>query len=161
MFPDDETAEKWFVECRWPDGIHCAYCESDNIKYNAKHPTMPYHCNHCKKQFSVKTNSIMHASKDWLSEMGYRNLHDDNWIEGRVQYETSPRLGYHAKISVAHRTRKAWETTNGIFNNEVEADETYMGGKEANKRAKMKLHTGRGTVGKLPLLASRTGKPIR
>lgn len=21
MFPDDETAERWFVETRWPDGI--------------------------------------------------------------------------------------------------------------------------------------------
>ena len=20
LFPDDETSEKWFVKCRWPDG---------------------------------------------------------------------------------------------------------------------------------------------
>lgn len=25
LFPDDATAEKWFVECGWADGIRCAY----------------------------------------------------------------------------------------------------------------------------------------
>ena len=24
MFPNDETAERWFVETRWPDGVHVA-----------------------------------------------------------------------------------------------------------------------------------------
>ena len=68
MFPDDKTAEKWFVESRWPDGIRCDFCESDKVKDNAKHPTMPFRCNSCKKQFSVKTNSAMHSSK-----LGYQN----------------------------------------------------------------------------------------
>ena len=36
-FPDNETAMQWFVEARWPDGIRCAYCESENVKVGAKH----------------------------------------------------------------------------------------------------------------------------
>lgn len=62
MFPDNETAEQWFVESRWPEGIRCAYCDSDNVNTKASHKTMPYRCNTCKKRFSVKTNSLMHAS---------------------------------------------------------------------------------------------------
>ncbi len=30
-FPDNETAMQWFVQARWPDGIRCAYCESENV----------------------------------------------------------------------------------------------------------------------------------
>ena len=26
MFPDDATAEQWFIEQRWPDGVHCPHC---------------------------------------------------------------------------------------------------------------------------------------
>ena len=37
MFPDNASAEKWFVETRWPDGIRCAYCDSQNVKDNASH----------------------------------------------------------------------------------------------------------------------------
>ncbi len=31
LFPDDATAEKWFVKCRWEDGIRCVDCESENV----------------------------------------------------------------------------------------------------------------------------------
>lgn len=61
-FPDDATAEKWFVECRWENGTHCAYCDSENVNDHATHATMPYRCNDCKKRFSVQTNSVMQAS---------------------------------------------------------------------------------------------------
>ena len=51
MYSDNETAMQWFVEARWPDGIRCVYCESENIKVGAKHRSMPYRCNDCKKTF--------------------------------------------------------------------------------------------------------------
>ena len=38
MFPDDETAEAWFVEQRWPDGVRCAYCDSASVQEGTTHP---------------------------------------------------------------------------------------------------------------------------
>ena len=37
-FPDDKTAERWFISTRWADGIKCAYCESNNVNDKVKHP---------------------------------------------------------------------------------------------------------------------------
>ena len=31
MFDTEEKAEKWFIENRWPDGVKCPHCGSDNI----------------------------------------------------------------------------------------------------------------------------------
>ena len=45
MFPDDAAAERLFVKMRWPDGIRCPYCESDNICEETTHKTIPFRCN--------------------------------------------------------------------------------------------------------------------
>lgn len=49
---------------------------------------------------------------------------------------------------MAHRIRKAWGEIGEPFYNQVEVDETYVGGKVSNKHVSEKLHAGRGTVGK-------------
>ena len=51
IFPNNETAEQWFVSVRWPDGMHCPHCGSENVGAKGNHPTMPYHCGDCRKFF--------------------------------------------------------------------------------------------------------------
>ncbi len=66
MFPDDKTAEQWFVDMRWPnEEINCPFCGSFEVQKGANHPTMPYRCKEreCRKRFSVKVGTVMHASK--------------------------------------------------------------------------------------------------
>ena len=36
MFPDDSTAEEWFIGHRWPDGARCPHCDHDDIQDGAR-----------------------------------------------------------------------------------------------------------------------------
>ena len=160
MFPDNATAEKWLVEQRWPNGITCPHCESDNIQVGTKHPSSPYRCRTCRKFFSVKTNSPMQGSN-----LGYRE-----WVlaiyalttnlKGTSSMKLHRDLGITQKSAwhLAHRIRESWVDGKTLFAGPVEVDETYMGGKEANKHANKKTRAGRGTVGKVAVAGIKDRK---
>ena len=63
MFSDDETAEAWFIQTRWPDGMACSRCRSVNVNEKIAHKIMPHRCRDCDKRFSVKVGTIMAYSK--------------------------------------------------------------------------------------------------
>ena len=160
-FGDDLKAEAWFIERRWPDGIQCAYCESKRVsdkKSNRKTPQ--HHCKDCGRDFTVKTGTIMQDSKLSLSE----------WALAFYLYTTSLKgvssMKLHRDLEIrqpsawylAHRIRETWKDDLDKFAGPVEADETYIGGKEANKHADKKLHAGRGTVGKTAVVGLKDRK---
>ena len=157
MFPDDKTAEQWFVDNRWPDGTRCAYCDSYNVNENAKHATMPFRCNCCKKRFSAKTNSVMHSSK-----IGYQNWAIAIYLvttslKGVSSMKLHRDLGITQKNAwhMLNRIRESYDEINILFDGEVEVDESYFGGNESNKHKSKKRNVGRGTVGKTAVIGMK------
>ena len=126
---------------------------------------MPYRCRECRKRFSVRSKTVMAESKlgyqVWLLAIYLLTT----GIKGTSSMKLHRDLGVTQKTAwhLAHRIRAMWQRRDVFSSGPVEADETYIGGKEANKHESRKLKLGRGTIGKTPVtgVKDRTTKEVR
>ena len=155
MFPDNATAQTWFERQRWPGGPFCPRCGTFNVQAGIKHRSMTHRCRDCprKPMFSLRTGTPLEGSKVGYRKWAFAIYLLTTGIKGTSSLKLHRDIGVTQKTAwfMMHRLRTALKSKTQGFTGPVEADETYVGGKEANKPAHRKLRAGGGTVGKTPV----------
>ena len=149
MFPDEESARKWFENLRWPEGErHCPRCGSVKTKTVPKENPMPYHCGDCRKYFSVRTRTAMRSSKTSLRKWVVAMYLMTTNLKGVSSMKLHRDLGIAQSTAwtMAQKIRQGW-IQDSKLSGTVEVDETFIGGKEKNKHEDKRSHT-RGPSGK-------------
>ena len=152
MFPDEDTARKWYEQQVWPNGPRCPECGTYNVQCGITHKTMTHRCRECqgKPRFSVRTGTLLQSSKLPFRVWVIAIYLVTTGIKGTsaMKLHRDLEITYKTAWHLAHRIRKAFESDTPKFTGPVEVDEAFFGGKEGNKHASSRTHPGGGAVGK-------------
>ncbi|MGQ0742062.1 MAG: IS1595 family transposase, partial [Alphaproteobacteria bacterium] len=171
VYCDEDAARKHFEAIRWPDGMTCPHCGSLDEARPLNGKSMGagwYYCEACQDKFTVRTGTVYERSHvplhKWL--LAFRLMASSKKGISAHQLHRTLDVTYKTAWFMAHRVREAMAPLKGSAGplggkgKIVEADTTYVGGKEHNKHLGKRDSKKIGGVGKqiVHTLVERGGK---
>lgn len=142
-FNNEEAARDYLEARRWPNGATCPHCGAVPervVKLEGEaHRKGLYQCNECHGQFSVTVGTLYERSHVPLHKWMLATHLMTSSKKGISAHQLHRMLGVTYKTAwfMAHRIREGLAPRGvepmGGSGKVVEADETYVGGKERNR----------------------------
>jgi transposase-like protein len=152
IFTDETKAREWLEARVWPNGPVCPHCgnvDQDKIKslQGKAHRPGLYQCAECREQFTVTVKTVFERSKiplsKWLAAL-FLLTASKKGVSAH-QIHRSLGISYKSSWFMMHRLREAMRqgglTPMGGEGKIVEADETYFGRPEVERKTKYKRAT--------------------
>jgi transposase-like protein len=156
QYGTDDRCRMVLEKLRWPDGVGCLRCGSDNVVPITTRALD--RCRECQYQFSTTVGTIFNGSHLPLTKWflaTYMMVEAKKGVSAS-QLQRTLDVSYKTAWYLCHRIRAAMREASPIpLDGIVEVDETYVGGK--------RRHVGRGYRGNKTMVlgAAQRGGPIR
>ncbi len=157
LFPDEAAARKYIEGRLWKDGVRCPQGRlTGNIKAREKRPGV-YFCNRCRADFTVRSGTIFGKSHCPLHKWLYAMYLLLTSRKGISSLQLSKEIGVQQRTAwfMLQRIREACKDNGGTLKGIVEADETYLTGKEQNRHMYDRLHKPRERADKALVMGIR------
>jgi transposase len=126
-FPDDQACLLWLVEFLYPEGITCKKCQKIT-KHHAMKTRKSYSCDECGRHMHPTAGTIFHKSSTPLTDWFHAIYLMSTTKAGTSAKEIERQLGvtYKTAWRMMHKIRSMMDSTDNMFEGEVELDETYV-----------------------------------
>jgi transposase-like protein len=141
MFPDEKACADYLAASRWGDGFVCPHCKVPGKPYRFSNRPGVIRCPKCRRDTGLTVGTVMADSHTPLSVWFWAAYLMSSQTPGMSARQFQRQLGltrYETAFQILHKLRASMvrpnrEQIGGTHGDDVEVDETWVGGRTQGK----------------------------